>query len=95
MNGTGINRDKTPAPPVARLFLRPDEAAAAIGVSRRTLSQWQASHVIPFRRVGRTVLFAVAEIQQALERFKVAAIGKPSPHPKQCMGRITQEATQS
>jgi excisionase family DNA binding protein len=60
-----------------RLYLRPDEAAAAIGVSRRTLSAWQSARVIPFRRVGRTVLFAVADIQRALDRFTVAAIGEP------------------
>jgi len=63
---------------VTRLFLRPDEAAAAIGISRRLLSLWQLNRVIPFRRVGRTVLFSPADIQRALDRFTVAAVGEPS-----------------
>ena len=66
-------------PPQPRLYLRPDEAARAIGVSRRTLSAWQSARVIGFRRVGRTVLFSVADIQAALERFRIAPVGEPRP----------------
>jgi excisionase family DNA binding protein len=92
MIDTATIGDKPPVTPVPRLYLRPDEAAAAIGVSRRTLSEWQANRVIPFRRVGRTVLFAIADIQQALDRFNVEAIGESTPHRKRRMGRIMQEA---
>jgi excisionase family DNA binding protein len=67
-----------PGPPqLTRLYLRPDEAAKVIGVSRRTLSAWQAARVISYRRVGRTVLFSVPDIQRALDKFTVAAIGEP------------------
>ena len=65
------------AQPLPRLYVRPDEAAQMIGVSRRTLSAWQSARVIPFKRVKRTVLFAVADIQPALDRFTVTAIGEP------------------
>jgi excisionase family DNA binding protein len=63
--------------PLPRLYLRPDEAARAIGVSRRTLSAWQSSRLIGFRRVGRTVLFSVADILAAIERYRIAPIGEP------------------
>ena len=79
MNTLTTIGEKDVATPLPRLYLRPDEAAHVIGVSRRTLSAWQSARVIPFRRVGRTVLFAVADIQQALDRFKVMAVGDPSP----------------
>ena len=62
-----------------RLYLRPDEAARVIGISRRTLSEWQSARVIGFRRVGRTVLFSVADIQTAIDRYRIAPIGEPRP----------------
>jgi excisionase family DNA binding protein len=65
--------------PLLRLYLRPDEAARAIGVSRRTLSAWQSARVIGFRRVGRTVLFSVADIQTAIDRYRIAPVGELSP----------------
>ena len=60
-----------------------------IGVSRRTLSAWQSARVIPFKRVNRTILFAVADIQRALDRFTVAAIGEPRPRKAAEMGTVT------
>jgi excisionase family DNA binding protein len=60
-----------------RLYFRPDEAAEIIGVSKRTLSAWQSARLIPFRRVGRTVLFAIADIQCAIDRYRVASVGEP------------------
>jgi len=62
-----------------RLYLRPDEAARVIGISRRTLSEWQSSRVIGFRRIGRTVLFSVADIQTAIDRYRIAPVGEPKP----------------
>jgi len=95
MMETATTVEKVAATPVQRLYLRPDQAAAAIGVSRRTLSDWQVRRVIPFRRVGRTVLFAIADIQQALDRFKVAAVGDPPPPRKPSMGRLPRAAAQT
>lgn len=63
-----------------RLYLRPDEAARAIGVSKRTLSAWQSARVIGFRRIGRTILFSVADIQTAINRYRIAPVGEPKPH---------------
>ena len=79
MNGTVTIDDKDTLACVPRLYLRPDEAAHVIGISRRTLSAWQSSRVIGFRRVGRTVLFSVADIQTAIDRYRIAPIGEPKP----------------
>ena len=65
-----------------RLYLRPDEAARVIGISRRTLSEWQSSRVIGFRRIGRTVLFSVADIQTAIDRYRIAPVGEPKPRQR-------------
>jgi excisionase family DNA binding protein len=70
---------KDTAAPLPRLYLRPDEAARVIGVSRRTLSAWQSARVIGFRRVGRTVLFSIADIQAAIDRYRIAPVGEPKP----------------
>ena len=80
MNGlTTIGDNKDTTAPLPRLYLRPDEAARVIGVSRRTLSAWQSARVIGFRRIGRTVLFSVADIQSAIDRYRIAPVGEPKP----------------
>jgi len=89
MNGlTTIGDNKDTSAPLSRLYLRPDEAARVIGVSRRTLASWQATCVIGFRRVGRTILFPVADIQAALDRYRIAPIGEPQPTRKRRIQRI-------
>ena len=90
MNGLTTIGDKDMAAPLPRLYLRPDEAARVIGVSRRTLSAWQSARVIGFRRIGRTVLFSVADIQAALDRYRIAPISE-APMRKRRMQRITPE----
>ena len=80
--GNGMNdlvtiEQRSVGAPLPRLYLRPDEAARAIGISRRTLSAWQSARVIGFRRVGRTVLFSVADIQTAIDRYRIAPVGEP------------------
>jgi excisionase family DNA binding protein len=77
VNTSPTNGDKATVAPLPRLYLRPDEAARAIGISRRTLSAWQSARVIGFRRVGRTVLFSIADIQAAIDRYRIAPIGEP------------------
>jgi excisionase family DNA binding protein len=59
------------------LYLRPQDVLEMLPVSRRTLSNWQRRRVIPFYRVGRIILFKRCDIEEALERFRVAAIGEP------------------
>jgi len=91
MNGlTTIGDNKDAAASLPRLYLRPDEAARVIGVSRRTLASWQATRVIGFRRVGRTILFPVTDIQAALDRYRIAPLGEPKrPQQHVDVGTIT------
>ena len=90
MNSTGTIDDKDTRAALPRLYLRPDEAARVIGISRRTLSEWQSSRVIGFRRIGRTVLFSVADIQTAIDRYRIAPVGEPKPrHQHFNTGTIT------
>ena len=94
MNGLTTIGDKDTAPSLPRLYLRPDEAARVIGVSRRTLSAWQSARVIAFRRIGRTILFSVADIHAAMERYRIAPIGEPKPRRQPIeTGTITAPAT--
>jgi excisionase family DNA binding protein len=79
MNGMGTIDERDTGVSLPRLYLRPDEAARVIGISRRTLSEWQSSRVIGFRRIGRTVLFSVADIQTAIDRYRIAPVGEPRP----------------
>jgi excisionase family DNA binding protein len=79
MNGLTTIGDKDTAAPLPRLYLRPEEAARVIGVSRRTLSAWQSARVIGFRRVGRTILLSVTNIQAAIDRYRIVPIGKLKP----------------
>jgi excisionase family DNA binding protein len=90
MNDPATIGDKDTGAPLPRLYLRPDEAALAIGVSRRTLASWQSTRVIGFRRVGRTILFSVEDIQAALDRYRIAPISE-APKRKHRMQRITPE----
>jgi excisionase family DNA binding protein len=57
-------------------YLRPDEAAQLLGVSRRTLSNFQRRHLIGFSKLGRVVVFRRADIEAAVDRFRQAAIGE-------------------
>ena len=90
MNGLTTIGDKDTTAPLPRLYLRPEETARVIGVSRRTLASWQATRVIGFRRVGRTILFSVADIQAALDRYRIAPSSEP-PKRKRRMLRITPQ----
>ncbi len=93
MNGLTTIGEREAGTPLPRLYLRPDEAARAIGVSRRTLSAWQSARVIGFRRVGRTILFSVADIQTAIDRYRIAPIGEPRPRRQSVeTGTITAPA---
>jgi excisionase family DNA binding protein len=92
MNATATIEGKETATALPRLYLRPDEAARAIGISRRTLSEWQSSRVIGFRRIGRTVLFSVADIQTAIDRYRIAPVGEPKPRQYRAEGAAISAA---
>ena len=45
-------------------------------VSRRCISEWQARRIIPFIKVGKKcVLFRKRDIDAALSKYEVSAIG--------------------
>lgn len=57
-------------------YLRRREAARYLGVSPRTISDWQAQRRIPHIKVGRRcVLFRVVDLDKAMAKLTVDAIG--------------------
>jgi len=56
-------------------FLRPDEAAAFLGVSRRTLSNLQRRKTVSYAKLNRVVIFKTTDLLAAVERFRVHAVG--------------------
>ncbi len=57
-------------------YLRREDTAAYLGVSTRTVSDWQKKRIIPYVQAGRKcVLFPVAGLDAAMARFTVNAIG--------------------
>ena len=61
-----MENNPTPSPIVPALALRPKEAAAALGVSERTLWGWTAAGEIPHIRRGAVVLYPVLDLQRWL-----------------------------
>lgn len=51
-------------------YLRPAELAQRLSISPRQLRQWQHDKVIPYLKVGRTILFDPDKVAAALERFE-------------------------
>ena len=87
--------ERTPITPaaVALMYLRADQVISVLPVSRRTLSSWQARHLIKFYKVGRTVLFKRTDIEAALEKFAISPIGTPRPRHRHVEdGNVTTEA---
>ncbi|MCG3150166.1 MAG: hypothetical protein PCFJNLEI_03644 [Verrucomicrobiae bacterium] len=64
----------------AAFYLRPNEVTKLLPVSRRTLSNWQRKNLIPFYRIGTgrrgVIMFKRADIEAALEKFRVNAVGE-------------------
>src|SRR5271154_1387831 len=58
-----------------RMKISPQELAESLGVSRQTICRWQRGHVIPYIKIGRRILFDVAEVEHALRRFRYIAAG--------------------
>ena len=58
-------------------YLRRAEAARYCGVSLRTIGEFQRKRILPFLRIGRRcILFKRDDLDKALARFRVAAIGE-------------------
>jgi len=49
------------------LAMRPPEAAKALGISERLLSTWTREGLVPYTRLGRTVLYPVTGLTSWLE----------------------------
>jgi predicted site-specific integrase-resolvase len=57
-------------------FLRCEGAARFLGVSVRTLAQWQAEKRIPYAKMShRVCLFKVADLEKTVDRLTVKAAG--------------------
>ncbi len=57
-------------------YMRRPEAARYLGVSTRTITEWQRRRIIPHVRMGRKcVLFPVIGLDAAMGKFTVHAIG--------------------
>jgi DNA-binding transcriptional MerR regulator len=60
--------------------MRRGDAAKHCGVSIRTLADWQAARIVPYIRIShRVVLFKISELEKALDRFTIKAIGDSRP----------------
>jgi excisionase family DNA binding protein len=57
-------------------FLRREDAARFLGVSLRTLAEWQSEHRIPYAKMShRVCLFKVADLEKCIDRLTVKAAG--------------------
>lgn len=60
----------------APAYLRPDQTAERCSVSERTIRDWQRRGILPYFKPTRKVtLFSVADIDKALRKFRVQAVG--------------------
>jgi hypothetical protein len=57
-------------------YNRREQEAQRLNISIRTLSNLQASGVIPFIKVKRLVLFDPLSVDEALDRFRRSAVGE-------------------
>lgn len=61
---------------IAPLSLRPRDAAQMLSVSPRTLYNWTRAGLIPYVKIGRTVLYRVADLEDWLSRQSRRAPGE-------------------
>lgn len=76
--------NKTPAnQDVPRLAYRPDEAAAALGISERTLWTWTKAGIIAHVTIGKTTRYPVSALRKCLHQMAMAnTAAKTAPEPK-------------
>jgi len=60
----------------APLALRPGATARALHIAPRTLWSWTSRGLIPHIRVGRTILYPVAELEKWLAERAAKAVRK-------------------
>lgn len=59
------------------VYVRTAGAAKMLNVGQRTIRAWMQRGILPYHRLGKKcVLFAVADLNRAIARFRVAAVGE-------------------
>jgi excisionase family DNA binding protein len=73
-------------------YLREADLAKALNISVRTVRYWMQRGVLPYRKVGRIVLFRRDEVEAALDRFKFSARSEEQVriNRRRRMGRTTE-----
>lgn len=62
-------------------FVRPAEAATYLSISERTLRDWQRRGIIAHHKPCKKVcLYAVADLDRAMRKFRVQSIGDSPSH---------------
>ncbi len=67
----------TPTTPKGAELLTYPQLAAKLSVSKRTLTTWVGSKIIPVIKVGRTCRFDLAKVKAALEKHEQPATSRP------------------
>ena len=61
---------------IDQIYMRRSQAAKYLSVSIRTLANFQASKVIPYSKVGKSVIFSKHDLDEFVSKFRVNAIGE-------------------
>ena len=56
-----------------RRLLKSREVCALLSISARTLWTWQEAGTIPYYRIGGSIRFKLADIEEVLKRYRVGA----------------------
>ncbi len=72
-----MKKEMRPASNQAEEYFRPQGASKYLHISRRCLSEWQQRRIVPYSKIGaKCVLFKKTDLDAAMARFRVAAIGE-------------------
>jgi excisionase family DNA binding protein len=58
-------------------YNRPEFEADRLGISRRQLSNWMASGMLPFIKRGRVILFDPDAVDASLLKFETKEVTRP------------------
>jgi excisionase family DNA binding protein len=51
-------------------FLKPNDMATILGVSKETLRLWRVQGILPYFRIRNTIRFSRCDVMNCLEKFK-------------------------
>jgi hypothetical protein len=60
--------------------------AEALGIKERLLKKWVSLRLVPYTKVGRTVLFDPTKVEVALEKYERQPAGELDRPKKRCVG---------